>query len=143
MPLGPDLSNNRRQISGELISVPRNGRLQRLSAFPGPLQRRRTVGVAKLNAAGLGGCQRLTRSLGDQLAFGLGDQRHDAHCEVVRLGHVAGGEETPLSLRVSRKAALRDSRSCFAMTSVAWVRRASFRALSNSGRWSCARSRPR
>ena len=47
---------------------------------------------SSLNWETLGDGKCLLRPPGDRLPLGLGDQRHDPHCEVIRLGHVHGHE---------------------------------------------------
>ena len=74
------------------VGVGGDGLPERHSALAGPSEGGGAVGVAEPGAAGPGGGQRLLRAAGDRLAFGLGDQRHDADGQVVGLGHVDGEE---------------------------------------------------
>ena len=103
-----------------------------------PLPARRIAsmpfGLPSLHPARLRHRQRLLGPPGDRLALLLRHQRHDADGEVVRLGQVDRGEPHPASRSVSRKAALRDSRSSLAITSVAPVTLARCSALPSSGR---------
>ena len=78
--------------------------------------------------------QRLLGALRDRLALGLRHQRHDPHGEVVGLGQVDRGEADAAVAERQQKAALRDSRSSLAITSVAPVTLARCRARCSSGR---------
>jgi len=69
--------------------------MERTAARPGPLERRRPVGVAQPNTARPCDRQCLLRPPRDRRPLGLGDQRHDPHRQVIRLRHVAGEEPHP------------------------------------------------
>ena len=93
--------------------------LARPAAHLPDLAVRQVLRLAQAHAAGFRRRQRDLGSGRDHLALGLGDHRHDADHEFVRLRHVGGHEPDAGLLQVQRNAASRDSRSSLAMTSVA------------------------
>ena len=117
----PDVLDHRREVPRMALSVPGDGRSKRRSTFACPAQGRGAIWIAELHAPCLRHRQCLLRPLRDRLALLLGHQRHDADGRSFASGRSTAANFTPLSRSVSRKAALRDSRSSLAITKVAPV----------------------
>ena len=87
-----DIRQHRHQPYREPVRIDANRRTQRYRDLPGPPEGLRNTRVAQLDPAPLGHRQRLCGPPRDCLQIGLRQQRHNAHCQNVRLRHVEGQE---------------------------------------------------
>lgn len=92
MAAGADAIQDGRKVASEGIRICGDGAPKGSAIVARPPERCGAIRIAEPHPSRLGDRQRLLRAPGDRLALLLGNKRHDAGGEIIRLGHVAGKE---------------------------------------------------